>query len=244
MRQSIENRHKALQLLVNPIQPPASPTTFIGLNFPLLISASPAGILVDQHIEKANNWGKIFSDVKTTDETPQIGERQSVSFYFLWVNPSNNPAVINVDCPVVLKGFFRGGGNAEFFSPGYASCIGNLSFQMLQPETAGEVDVYLGGFIAIGVTEWEATLTGGLLGGPPDVDPAALFNRFDLKSNGLTIGPNATAVFEISLQFSFEIDDGAVVIDFSDQGGVGGSVFCPFVQLELLTPPAAFQNAI
>jgi hypothetical protein len=50
IRQSIDNRRKALLQLVNPIQPPALPT-FVVLDTPFLIWPSPAGILVDRACE-------------------------------------------------------------------------------------------------------------------------------------------------------------------------------------------------
>jgi hypothetical protein len=231
VRRDIANRHKALRQLVNPSQPPALPT-FIGLDTPFLIWPSPAGILIDQHIEPANNWAKIFSSVKTTDQVPLITESQSVSFYFLWKNQSESPAVVNINAPVVLKGVVDQWANSEILFAGWVNCYGYLSIQMVQPESAGEVDIGLWGLLSTGLSDL------GWAAGSDEEGPVVFFSRFDLQSNSLSIAPNTTAVFEVSLNIGLYIDDGWTGVDFSDNGGF---VQCPFFQLELLTPPA--ENA-
>jgi hypothetical protein len=160
-----------------------------------------------------------------------------VSFYFLWVNPNNNPAVVNADAFVVLIGTVDQFANSETFGPAIVKSFGELNFEMVQPETAGEVAVGLWNLTSVGQSDAEWWLFG--LGAANEADPVFLANQFHLQSNSLSIAPNATAVFEVQLQFRADIDDGWAGVDFS---GDGGFVKCPFLQLEVLTPPAALQN--
>ena len=115
VRQSIENSYKALQQLANPLQPPPF-STWITLDTPFLIWPRPWGILTFQHIEPGKNRAQIFSTTATTDQNPEIDETQSVSFYFLWVNPSSSPAVVNIGCPLLLFGSIEAFANLDWFS--------------------------------------------------------------------------------------------------------------------------------
>lgn len=234
VRQSVKNSYKALQQLVNPLQPPAVPT-FITLDTPFLIWPSPWGILTSQHIEPSKNQAKIFSTIGTTDQIPVIDETQSVSFYFHWVNPSNSPAVVNISSPVLLFGSVEAFADQDWFdSDANAQCLVSLSIEMVQPETAGEVNISLGGVI-IGGSALDSYITGD------DGDLTDFFaSLFPIFSNGLSVAPNATAVFEVTVQFYCHAATGWAHVDFNNNGGFIG---CPFVKLELLTPSAALENA-
>ena len=108
---------------------------------------------------------------------------------------------------------------------------------MVQPETAGEVDISLGA-VAIGGSAFNELIDGDV----GDDDLTLFFaSQFPILSNGLSIAPNATAVFEVTVQFiSYVGPNGWTHLDFNNNGGFIG---CPFVKLEVLTSSAALENA-
>jgi hypothetical protein len=237
VRQSIENSYKALQQLANPLQPPPF-STWITLDTPFLIWPRPWGILTFQHIEPGKNRAQIFSTTATTAQNPVIDEAQSVSFYFLWVNPSNSPAVVNISSPVLVFGSIEAFANLDWFDDdSWSSCEGSIIIQMVQPETAGEVNIGLGE-VDVGGSAFGELITGDV----GDDDHTLFFaSQFPILSNGLSIAPNATAVFEVMVQFgSYVTNNGWTHLDFNNNGGFIG---CPFVKLEVLTSSAALENS-
>jgi hypothetical protein len=63
-----------------------------------------------------NNWARFFHDASAGDASGQ----GVVSFGFLWQNPSDKSAVVNVHGYLVFNGFCSVFSNGSFFSPGGA----------------------------------------------------------------------------------------------------------------------------
>jgi hypothetical protein len=103
LRHGVESRRKVMEHLAE-LTPPESPTVAVPKFYELLdrpIAILPTGgvyVHADQ-VESANSW------VKFTVDSDSVAGSEYLSFYFLWVNPSDTHAVIDVNAYLVLNGF-------------------------------------------------------------------------------------------------------------------------------------------
>jgi hypothetical protein len=225
-QQYIDNRNRA-HLDVEPL-----PVTTIFLETPYLITATTSDMLVQNpnfenpHIEPLNSWGKIVVD----DQTEGNYVLKKLTFYFAWQNPSNYVAVIHTNADLFVQGFLQANAMPGLFFGGDTSV-----------NVFAESKVHLGGFEITGQygqTNQIATLnaSGGIevFGGGGDFKNAAISGAYNVSVNSnIDVDGDEIVVFEVSLVVACTIDNGHILAEFSDQG----SVTCPGVIVELLSPP-------
>jgi hypothetical protein len=199
------------------------------IDSPFLIWATPANILTDSHIEPYNSRAKFFFT-----STAKSGVRE-VSFYYLWQNPSNRIAVINIDGFLAFNGFCQVGQSGGFF-PGDRRTSLSLRTNMIilewwnQPPTsplsqASQTDTVLS-FSASG---------GGGFGDVGAIESRSISRASGLGYNLFLIPPHGVIVIEYRLVASFGSGKNGshnVLVDF-DSGDF--RVLSPFVVIQILT---------
>jgi hypothetical protein len=221
----VANRLSAVKNLGRLVKQPALPT-LITLDKPFLIWASPhSNILYDSHIEALNSWAKINIASST-------GRQDKLSFYFLWDNPSDYYAGINVSTSLALNGHcsaFADGSISYLWDVGGTVTSVNLRADLnpwqwwnqpptlIRPSTENVLSLVAdAGFL----DDCEAQSVSGVL---------------DLGSNMLAIPPKGVMVFEVALSIYCAIEDGTIEVDFNDSNF---EIACPSITISLLTSPS------
>ena len=216
------------------------PVPFIPRSYPILrpflIWLTPLSIPLTSDIVTLESFGQYFA-ASGKDET------LTLSFYFLWQNPDNSEAVVNVNSKLILNG----------------SCEAYSDWGLLGSE---EVDINMSGSLSV-FPLWEPPALG-----LPNPTPLAYqtiaslvadgwwflktgsasqgFSNWevDLQHKLLEVAPNGVAVFVVSLAVSSTFADGndslgdSTIVDFAD-ASQGYSVRCPYLIVDVLTAPSA-----
>ena len=252
-RLDIDARRTALELLQNPFL-----TYFANLDTPALIIQTgigdfPTAIFIDRHIEAMNSWVKVLVN---TDVVQDNGVDTDFTFYFLWSNNTDQPAVIvNAATSLVFNGTCRvfAAGDTGLFSDDsdYADVMGQLTVWRwrgwIDPITGQNFDqtqVVLPGTPSGSVVGLKAT--GGGLFGNEGIDPKNQPQEFnnqalDLNAGPLAVPPGAEVLFEVAmtLQYGFTAGGGdisdLISVDFANDE-LGYLVRCPGVLHEVSGP--------
>ena len=176
------------------------------------IATTPGLAPVAKHIGPQNNSAQFHL------ESTGSGFEQ-VDFGFLWKNPSDQSALVNVDGYLILNGICQILVSGDFF--------GILS------------DVQIDAFLRIHQL-WNSPPTSPApqpsqyqLALEMVLDNPGPFSGGDISSeNLLVVPPLASAGFEIICEIRYANDDGEVTLFFSDQGR---QVLCPGVLLTVMT---------
>jgi hypothetical protein len=157
-----------------------------------------------------NNWARFFHDASAGGGASGQGV---VSFGFLWQNPSDKSAVVNVHGYLVLNGFCSVFSDSGFFSEGVAflTVFADLAIHELwnDPPTSpapqsgqSQVALQLGcdstGFFEPGCANGRSLAAG-----------------FDLEFDQFMLPPKGTAMFEVSCILDWSLTDGETQSDFS-----------------------------
>jgi hypothetical protein len=154
-----------------------------------------------------------------------------MSFYFLWDNPSDRHAVINVDGYLVVDGFCIGRSEGGFL-PGfrYSTISLNAQLHLLewwnQPPTEplpqfGQSQNVLS----------LSTNTGGFMDSDA-VEFEHVFRGYDLRYELFVIPPREVVVIEVAFSLLYGSSHGSIDIDFASGNF---QVMCPAVLLAILT---------
>jgi hypothetical protein len=230
MRQGLANRKRALETLALPGLPFAP--TLIPLK-PFLIWAKPSNSLYDSSISPGASLAKLYfytDDDSAADNT--------LTFYFLWINPSAYYAVINASCTVSFMGSAQAEANTGIFDGGLTSFYGAASLNLVEwwlpqtpyPAVLGTRKNFMS-LVADGGGFWSLE-TG-------DVDMKTSFDNVDLRYELFSIPPGATVVAEVVVDLQYSIDDGEILYDFAKFPNYG--IVCTSLQLELLTAPTGLN---
>jgi len=102
IRRAVEGRANALEL-PNRTQPQGA-STFVLLDAPFLIFALPSNWLLDSHVSRKESFAKVrFQETITNEKFPR--PPHTVNFVYVWENPSDHHALVNIETYIVLKGF-------------------------------------------------------------------------------------------------------------------------------------------
>jgi hypothetical protein len=226
-RHGIHERLKALELANLPnINPP----TFIVLDTPFQIRATPHNILTTSHIFPQHSTAQI-QYLRDQDGTEDV----IVSFFFQWENSSPNSVLLaNVDSHLVVEGLWEINARSASFVPMSASVFAGVELRLFElwnfPPTSplyenSQTNYFLdldvdGGIVWLGagkgqdLYEW-------------------VFNSYDVKKySSFMVPPKGVVVFEVKLYSGVHIiGDGCFV---SIQiAGHDAFLLCPFVKLEV-----------
>jgi hypothetical protein len=217
----IKARREAVQQL-------ASGPQYVALDTPFLIWPTNGIDLDDSAIEAWGSWAKFQLYVRNLGGASQAGTEE-VGFYFLWENPGDKTAYVDVDAFLVLNGVCSALANGGTF-PGdrYARVNTDATLKIWQwweqpptqplPQTD---QVQRASTIAVDRGGWFDYL---------HLEIDDVFRGFDLRYELFAVPGHAVVVFEVTCTFSYELEDGLVwnYFTFDDN-----EVICPFVQVRI-----------
>lgn len=237
-RQGIADRRKVLEYL--PALPPVAPANYVVVDKPFLIWPTNGISLDASDIAPWNSWAKMTFD--TNQQTVQFGDQtffglyleEDLSFYYLWENPSDRYAVINVDGYLVFNGFCKAHAPGGIFAGDREADLNVDAHLYLlewwnQPPTQplGEADQSQG-LVSLSASAGDMFDIHGTTRSQP------IFRGRDLRYNLFLIPPNGVTVFEVTASFSYHIglNGGDVHADFSTGDF---EVMSPFLLISVLT---------
>lgn len=232
-------RLQALKLLAVPFA-----SSFLTLDKPFLIWQEPKpelDIFIDSHIESMNSSVKVLVNV--------IGGSDSTRFlfYFLWRNESDFFAVANVTSSLIFNGACSVQAVAGIFSGDTASLNLDASLTLMRwsgfgtdPITGQDSDQTPDPNFQQTQRQHVSRLraSGGHIFEGADFHAQSFgFQPFPLSHSLFVVPGKAVVIFEVALELSYSFDGGGDIQDsvFADFSSNGNAVFCPNVELEILT---------
>jgi hypothetical protein len=205
----VENWRQTIEHLTA-LAPAAAPGPFVYLTTASEILATPGITLASTHIEPQNNWAQFH--LETTDDA--IDE---VTCRFVWQNPSDKYAVVNVNGYLVLNGIVEAIAHGGFWSDARTSyarldAVLRISELWNRPPTspllqAGqdqkvlELSANASGFWDLGEIAYEEVSKGFLL----------QYSQFVLP-------PHGTAAFDLGCWLQYGSTDGEANYVFLERG--------------------------
>jgi hypothetical protein len=228
LRANVANKMKALGTLANL---PLAPFLTI-IDRPFLIWAKPrSNIIWDSNIGTGNSWAKVKAVAETGDK---IWGTDTLSFYFLWDNPTPYYAVIDAATFITFNGFARayadgsfwGGIDPSYSHYSYLSMWTNLTLWQWSdnPPTPSATPSQTILSLAANAGFFEDTKT------------SAVSGSSDHSYTHYVVNPSGVIVFEVSLAMSYSVYGGHTLSDFSDDSF---EVSCPYMVVGLLSAPPA-----
>ena len=227
LRHAVEGRRKVMEHLADVTAPEsptvAAPKLYELLDRPFTILPTPGVYVHAEQLEPANSWAKITVDSESDAE-------DELSFYFLWQNPNNTHAVIDVNAYLVLNGFCQAGSEGGYLAGLRYSSLDLFArlnllewwnqppasplWQVDQSQHALHISTSTGGYFDDNATESE------------DV-----FRGYDLSYNLLLVPPGGVVVFEVALYVRHASSEGWISADFASGDF---EVLCPGVLIGML----------
>lgn len=222
---AIESKRQAFDALISTAAPPQP--FFVALDSPFLIWPTQGIELLDSHTEPYRSTAKITLDSGRTFGYEELG------FYFLWENPSDRFAVVNVDGYLVFNGQLRASQDGGFW-PGdrYAGISAGGRLHVFewwnQPPTEplAQADQFQN--VA------SVAATGGGFGDVGAIETKNVFRGVDLRHTLFLLPPHAVTVIEVTAAITYTTgtDSGHVNVDFNSGDF---QIMCPFVLIAVLT---------
>jgi hypothetical protein len=195
------------------------------LNTPFLIWPTLGVFFDSSQIVPSNSWAKM-----KVDSTRSSGYEE-MSFYFLYQNPNNRAAVVNIDAYLVLKGHCQCGSDGGVFPGSRYSNLQLLSKLYLlewwnQPPTQplGQADQFQQALFI-------STDTGGW-SDPGAIEFKDIFRGYDLRYTSFIVPPNGVVLFEVAAAVSYSMSDGVIAVDFASGDF---EIVCPAVLVATLS---------
>lgn len=221
--QGIDSRRKAVGVLAESSDP-----FYVTLEKPFLIWATRPSMLGDTHVEPWNSWAKFKFHAANTSGW------ETITFYYLWENPSDRFAVVNIDGYIILNGFCKVGQNGGYIAGDRSGSI-RLTTELFplewwnQPPTS-----------PLQQTDQTAdaltlrTLHAAAYFDDGETETASVFRGYDLRHTLFLLPPHGVTVIEVALQVAYGAgsDGGHVDLDF-ESGDF--KIMSPFVLIAVLT---------
>jgi len=242
---ALQSRVQALGFLTGAFAP-----SLVTLDKPFLIWQWPhpeLDIFIDSHTESANSFITVYVDKKHGGDDTQF------KFHFLWTNESDAWSLVNVTTSLILNGFCIVNADLGIFSGDSVRLfmeaqLGLMRWSGWPPDPNGKpadqtYEPIRQGSQFQNVVDWNVAGFGYFGGGPPGYNyqrQVFTMTPFDLNYRLFPVPPGGVAIFEVSLRILYWIEDGnddsLVLANFFDR------IFCPWVQLEVLTPTATMAQ--
>lgn len=244
----IAAKRRALAMLAQPFT-----STYVTLGEPFFISELPPNLDVfgDWLINPFNSWAKI-----NLNKTASPGGPSDIDciFYFLWENPSEYYAVVNVSSSLALYGQAGAQGAQGILSGNRAALDVNEYLSIIRwsgwgtdPDTGQSVDQ--SPYPILDQSATNSIVTFDAYGGDIFHDPepgSILFDPrmpYDVAARLIAIPGRAVSIFAVDLNARWWFHDGAETVDDDSQliyldlaaEPPGYLVRCPMVDLEVLT---------
>ncbi|MCU0974450.1 MAG: hypothetical protein MUF80_10940 [Burkholderiales bacterium] len=239
-RSAMTARREAAKLLGAPFIP-----AIVSLDKPFLIWQLPnpqLNIFIDSHVESMNS----FVRVRVNDPTASNSTR--FVFFFLWSNETDSFAVVNIRSSLIVNGGCSVQAKSGIFSGAVETLNINAQLAIIRwfgwgmdPVTGTSNDQTA--HPAFQPTQRQAIAFlraegGHIFQGASFKSQSFSFEQFALSHRQLVVPNRASVVFHVSLELSYNPEDGLdlennIDVDFSERGS---AVFCPNLELEVLTP--------
>jgi hypothetical protein len=203
-----------------------SPNPSFTIDKPFLIWTSPLMDLVDSGISAFSSFAKFQIESSAERDARKVG------FYFLWVNPFDDFAVIHATTFLSATGFVSAHAPWAFWSDSRIDVEARLAMWAGTAPELSSTDYtseFLGRAGAIGT--WS---TGS------GTDSMFVVGRSNMSKTAFVVAPRQLAIIEVALAVESENDDGNVVADFAT-GNFG--LVCPLVVVSLVNSPGAASQA-
>jgi hypothetical protein len=218
----VDSRRKTVEHLITLAPPPK----YELLSSPFLIWPTQGLLGPSAHVEPFN------SSIKVKLNSERQSGSEKLSFYFLWENPDDTPAIINANGYLVLNGFCS------------VLVLGKI-FSDTKPDSA------LGITVSLSPSEWwnqpptqpllqegqqQSALylwaqTGSILSSGAS-DSEFIYKGYDLRHTLHMIPPHGVVVFEVCSYFSYRTTGGLIEADFRSGDF---EILCPGVLVTILT---------
>ncbi|MFO1501867.1 MAG: hypothetical protein U1G07_26410 [Verrucomicrobiota bacterium] len=223
--QAIDGKRQAFEALITAADDP-QPVRVV-LEKPFLIWPTQGLEFMDANVAPFRSSAKVTLDSGKTQGHEELG------FYFIWRNPSDRIAVVNIDAFLLFSGQLRASQGGGFWPGSRFAKItvgGRLHvfewwnhpptepfFQVDQAQTVKTVETHGGGFGDVGAIELES-----------------VFRTIALGYTHFLLPPNAVTVIEVTPTFDYSTgsDSGHVNADFNSGDF---QLMCPFVSIGILT---------
>jgi len=207
LRQGVADRRKALQYLANKVTPATSSPNFIVLEEPFAIVPGGGIVLNSSNIEEWSSTAKLY-----------IGQTQNgsldegnLNFAYVWVNPNDTYARIDVNTMLALNGFWGIGSVGGLF-PGYRESDLHINVAL---EFGGEVTIPVGDQVTYQPVVNMSTNTGGWWDVSTYWAGNLTGNPYFFQVNNALVSPNEMVLIGLSMFITYGCDDGVVEVDFS-----------------------------
>jgi hypothetical protein len=238
---ALQSRRNALEVMTGAFTP-----ALVTLDKPFLIWQYPhpeLDIFIDSHIESANSFVTVYVDKKHGGDDTQF------KFHFLWTNESDAWSLVNVTTSLILNGLCIANADLGYVDGDSVKLLMQANLYLMRwsgwpPDPNGKpadqtYEPIRQASQGQNVVNWYVAGYGYFGGGPPGYNyQRQVFTAtpFDLSYRLFPVPPRGVAIFEVSLRILYGIQDGnddsLVLANFFDR------IFCPWVQLEVLTPTA------
>ncbi len=238
---ALQARLKTLEFMTGPFT-----SSFVILDTPFLIWEYPhpvEDIFLGSHIERAKSW------IKVTVGKYHGADDTQFKFHFLWTNDTDSWSHVNVTTSLILNGVCLASSDSGFQDGGYCKLLVVAHLNLMRwagwPRQNGKPAD--GTYEPIWQTSQWQTLVDfdvagyGLLSGghlPSFQKSTFAMSPVDLSHRLFAIPPRGVAIFEVSLQIRYSIDDDPSLVTAYFFDGV----FCPWVQLEVLAPAGTIST--
>jgi hypothetical protein len=214
LRHAVETRRKTIEHLASATAAP--PWEYLG--HPFLIWPTP-GVFFDDY-DLAQRWARITLDSSKPEGHEELG------FYYLWENPKDSYAVINIIADMVLTGFCSVESDGGFL-PGDRRSRLNLFLRLRpwewwnQPPTLPLEQVSQSEHVLE-----LSTNTGGWFE-DADSESELLLTVTELRYDSFLVPPHGVVVLEVLLDvlYSTGTDSGSIHVDFAGAGVQGDFEF-------------------
>lgn len=196
---------------------------------PLTIWASPrSNILWDSHLQAGDNWVR----AKLESSTEEYNVIDVVRWIFMWANPVDAYAVVNVASSLYYNGYLRA--DADGSGPASWIDVGNGSANLLATVSLAQWKFWTAEAAPHNLS-WErpgsVSAEGGFF---DDWDTETVSGYRQVHKEMLIIPPLATELFEVRLELQHSQVDGSVLADFAE---FDRRVTCPYLVVQVLSNP-------
>jgi hypothetical protein len=237
---AVNARRQALAILSQPFTPPYYVTLDTPGFFLVLPNTDLSHIQEDFGLEPGGSWFKALLDTSTY----WWPESAYFKFYFVWANPSDYDAVVNVSSSLLLNGWAQASSqwalidrNNAYLDIDAELAVYRWSGWGTDPDTGQSLDEtpYPGATSQTTVASLDGW--GGNIFSSPRPEQVTFnpANQYEVSASLILIPGGAVTMFEVGLYVSWSFDNvGKVILDLADNGYMAQ---CPLVQLEILTGP-------
>lgn len=242
-RIGVEGRRATAGLLADPYA-----SRLVYLDKPFLIwkpaQGGGAAQLIDSQIVPSNSWARFKLYVEGSGG---LSYSTVLGFYYLWVNDSPDPVVVNIDTTVVITGLCFVQSDGRFFGGKKSTVEADASLHLQRwfgwgtdPVTGTSLDQTYVGVLQdsqkAAVVELKVWAGGGPFARAESLSRSFSYTPVDLSFKSLLVPGGASIVFNVRMYFDGDTNgdtlEDQALIDFSNQG----AVYSPNVLLTLLTP--------